>query len=227
MELGSTEHRTTTYKHVARFAKANYVDSFSILFQTLFLHFSLLYLNWWVLLPLHVLNKFKTFILYHDMAHLSYFPRNWLNRTIGTLVGAMVTMPRVNWSEVHNYHHQHTNLTDDSAAMFKQTAPLTVKEFKALSTRNRWLYMFFYGDFTVYTSTPVFDFYIGRRFSSNLFENIAFYSYYLMLWYTQRLSFEFVGMSIGTMIGMIFFHLVSSIPTRLTHSNTPLIAVFG
>jgi omega-6 fatty acid desaturase (delta-12 desaturase) len=119
--FGDTEHKRTIYKHVAKFAKADDMKATLILLQTLVIKAILLYFNNWKLLPLYILFKFKTFIIFHDLAHLSWFTSEKWNKVVGILVGATVTMPRVNWADVHDYHHHHTNLEDDSAAMFKQT----------------------------------------------------------------------------------------------------------
>ncbi|MES4793037.1 MAG: fatty acid desaturase, partial [Chloroflexota bacterium] len=53
-------------------------------------------ISWWGLLPLLVLAAgllVRTFILFHDCCHGSFFPSRWANRTVGYFLGVLTFTP--------------------------------------------------------------------------------------------------------------------------------------
>jgi omega-6 fatty acid desaturase (delta-12 desaturase) len=58
----------------------------------------------WVL---HALNRIRWFVIFHDMAHYSFFPSVTYNQYVGELLGAYMMFPFQAWRDGHNHHHQH------------------------------------------------------------------------------------------------------------------------
>jgi fatty acid desaturase len=49
----------------------------------------------------------RLFILFHDMAHDSYFPSHTANVIVGTLMGALDYSSFSHWKHGHDHHHRH------------------------------------------------------------------------------------------------------------------------
>src|SRR5690625_5918058 len=47
----------------------------------------------------------RTFIIFHDCTHGSFFPNKRLNDTIGTITGVLTLFPYEKWKREHAMHH--------------------------------------------------------------------------------------------------------------------------
>ena len=102
----------------------------------------------------------------HDMAHHSFFSSKRANIVGATLLGALVYTPYSGWKRGHDYHHRHSNKTDRK--QWAQTAPLTVRQFRALPLWGRCLYRLVYGHWTLCTTTPWLYFVVFQRLISKV-----------------------------------------------------------
>jgi len=90
-------------------------------------------------LPLIILLTVRAFGLMHECGHGSLFRSQWLNRTVGFVLGTMSGMPQFVWSQHHNYHHAHNGNWDKYRGPY---ATLSVDEYAALTRSRQRLYRY-------------------------------------------------------------------------------------
>jgi acyl-lipid omega-6 desaturase (Delta-12 desaturase) len=90
-------------------------------------------------LPFIVLLTVRAFGLMHECGHGSLFRSQWLNRTVGFVLGIMSGMPQYVWSLHHNYHHAHNGNWDKYRGPY---ATLSVDEYAALTVAQQRLYRY-------------------------------------------------------------------------------------
>ena len=83
----------------------------------------------------------RTFIVQHDCGHGSFLGSQRANDIVGTVCSVLTLAPYQNWRRQHSQHHANWNNLDrreHGADIY--TGCLTVKEYQALSPRQRLLY---------------------------------------------------------------------------------------
>jgi acyl-lipid omega-6 desaturase (Delta-12 desaturase) len=83
------------------------------------------------------LFSLRVFTLMHECGHGSLFRTHRLNRTFGFLLGVISGMPQYVWSRHHSYHHAHNGDWEKYRGLY---TTLSVDEYAAKSTMQRWLY---------------------------------------------------------------------------------------
>ena len=71
--------------------------------------------SWWLALPLVVLGSgllVRTFIIFHDATHGSFFPSRRANDLVGGLTGVLTFTPYRHWRAEHAIHHGATGDLD-------------------------------------------------------------------------------------------------------------------
>ena len=58
------------------------------------------------------------FVIYHDMAHYSFFSSLSLNTFIGKLLGIQSHFPFYTFRDGHNHHHRHSGNVDLQTILF-------------------------------------------------------------------------------------------------------------
>ena len=83
----------------------------------------------------------RTFIIQHDCGHGAFFKSRRANDFVGLLCSVITVTPYANWRRQHNCHHANWNNLDrrESGADIYSSC-LTVKEYRALSVRERFAY---------------------------------------------------------------------------------------
>ena len=64
--------------------------------------------TYWATIPLIVLASgflVRTFIIFHDCCHQSFFKSRRANRIVGTITGVLTHVPYEQWKNSHNIHH--------------------------------------------------------------------------------------------------------------------------
>lgn len=152
MSVQSSQEKNTRGQLVAelaqRYATPSYWRSTWQVAVTLIPHFALNYLiyqNWngplWITVSLLLLNSLflaRNFVLFHDVMHGSLFRSKRLSDVVGSLMGLLVFMPAHHWQHEHNYHHGSTN--DLSRTGVGDMPLLSVRQYQALSPRQRLCY---------------------------------------------------------------------------------------
>lgn len=99
----------------------------------------------------------RTFIIFHDCGHYSFFKSRKANDVTGIICGILTLTPYYYWRHNHAVHHATAGDLDRRGTGDVQT--LTVDEYLALSRPRRWFYrftrhplvMFTFGSFLVFT----------------------------------------------------------------------------
>jgi omega-6 fatty acid desaturase (delta-12 desaturase) len=100
--------------------------------------------SYFLTLPLAVLTAgfvVRIFIIQHDCGHGSFFKSRRANQIVGSLCSVMTFTPYASWRRQHAGHHANWNNLDrrESGADI-YSACMTVKEYQALSRRQRFTY---------------------------------------------------------------------------------------
>jgi omega-6 fatty acid desaturase (delta-12 desaturase) len=122
--------------------------------------------HWWLALPLAVpAGAFlvRTFIVFHDCCHGSFFRSRRANRWVGYFTGLLTLTPFERWQRAHAEHHATVGDLDRRGKGDVWT--LTVEEFRAASPFKRLYYRVFRNPFVMLGVGPGLLFVIGNRFA--------------------------------------------------------------
>ncbi|MBF0595316.1 MAG: fatty acid desaturase [Candidatus Omnitrophica bacterium] len=131
------------------------------------MYYSLRYSYWITLLLSVIAGGFlvRTFIIFHDCVHGSFFRSLKANRFWGFLTGILIFTAYAPWREEHNRHHMSSGNLDDRG--FGCVWTLTVKEYLQASPLKKLAYRFIRNPLFLFTIIPPFLFMILHRFPSN------------------------------------------------------------
>jgi omega-6 fatty acid desaturase (delta-12 desaturase) len=111
--------------------------------------------------PLTAGFQVRTFIVFHDCAHSSFFASRRANAVLGRLCAFAVLTPFVRWRHDHAVHHAHAGDLERRGAGDVPT--LTVAEYNARPWRGRLAYRLFRNPVVMFGFGPVFAMMIGPR----------------------------------------------------------------
>jgi acyl-lipid omega-6 desaturase (Delta-12 desaturase) len=123
-------------------------------------------ISYWLTLLLSVFAAgfmVRTFIIFHDCGHGSFFKSKWLNRIIGIITGLIVFTPYNKWTHEHKIHHQTVGNLDKRGTGDVKT--LTVSEYLKLSKWQRFWYRFYRNPIFLFGIAPMLIFTILQRFT--------------------------------------------------------------
>jgi omega-6 fatty acid desaturase (delta-12 desaturase) len=131
---------------VREFASPTYTKALFQFGNTLLLYVASIYLmfmlfpvSYWYVLGVSVvaiIAHVRLFMIGHDCAHQSYFPRtSLLNKLVGNFVGVLTNTPLDYWGSQHLLHHQTVGNLDRRG--YGDVDTLTVEEFEAASFWRR------------------------------------------------------------------------------------------
>jgi omega-6 fatty acid desaturase (delta-12 desaturase) len=103
----------------------------------------------------------RTFILFHDCSHGSFFRSKRANAWLGTALGLLVYSPFVRWRHDHATHHATSGDLDRRGGGDVRT--LTVAEYDALSRRGQFSYRVFRNPLVMFGIGPIVALLIGPR----------------------------------------------------------------
>lgn len=124
------------------------------------------YKIWWLLIILMLIGGglgVRTFIIFHDCGHQSFFKSRKANDFWGYICGTIVFTPYRFWHWEHKIHHSTTGALDERAEGDVWT--MTVEEYEDSTMGMRLLYRFVRNPFMLFTISPMFLFFIWQRFS--------------------------------------------------------------
>jgi omega-6 fatty acid desaturase (delta-12 desaturase) len=130
------------------------------------MYFSLSYSYWLTLalaLPAGGLLT-RTFIIFHDCGHGSFFKAQRANNILGTLCGLLVFTPYYQWRFEHAIHHATSGDLDRRGT--GDIVTLTVGEYLQLSRAGRFKYRLYRSPFVLLGFGPWFTFLISQRFTN-------------------------------------------------------------
>lgn len=140
----TTDNTKNLKKQVAPYERATTKESVWQIINTLVPFFALWYLAylslsvsyWLALVPIVVAAGFlvRTFIIFHDCTHYSFFKSRRANKIVGMITGVLTLFPYEQWGHDHAIHHATSGNLDKRGTGDIWT--LTVDEYLASSFKQ-------------------------------------------------------------------------------------------
>ena len=214
---------------VAPYEKAETLRSLWQIANSVLPYFLLLYVmtlslkvSYWlalVLAPLAAGFLMRTFIIFHDCGHRSFFASQKANDVAGIITGVITLTPYYYWTRSHAIHH--ATAGDLSRRGTGDVMVLTVNEYLALSPLKKLGYRLYRNPIIMFLIGPAFVFLIAHRFAkqgigkrelnSVLWTNLAIAGMLaLMIWLMGLRTFLLVQLPvwlIGFSLGVWLFYV--------------------
>lgn len=129
------------------------------------LMFFTLSVSWWLTIPLAVLAGgflVRSFIIFHDCCHSSFFKSGRVNDFWGVVTGLLSFTPYRYWKWEHNVHHATNGHLERRGIGDIWT--MTVEEYLESSPWKRFSYRILRNPFVLFVLAPLFLFLIHYRF---------------------------------------------------------------
>lgn len=104
----------------------------------------------------------RLFMIQHDCGHGSYFKSRRARDWVGRVIGVLLLTPYEYWRKTHAYHHAHSGDLDFRG--FGDIDTLTVKEYDALTPKQKLGYRIYRNPVLLLTAGPIFHFVVKHRF---------------------------------------------------------------
>ena len=153
--------KTTTKKSIWQII--NTIGPFIILW---YLAYESLFVSYWLaLIPIVLAAGFlvRTFIIFHDCTHHSFFKSRRANRIIGTITGVLTLFPFDQWGHDHSVHHATSGNLDKRGTGDIWT--LTVDEYVKAPLKLRLAYRFYRNPLVMFGLGPIYVFLLKNRFN--------------------------------------------------------------
>ncbi|RIW28453.1 fatty acid desaturase [Bacillus salacetis] len=120
---------------------------------------------WLALIPMVFAAGFlvRSFIIFHDCTHYSFFKSRRANRIFGTLIGVLSLFPFDQWGHDHTVHHATSGNLDKRGTGDIWT--LTVKEYAEAPLKQRLAYRLYRSPFVMFILGPIYVFLLKNRFN--------------------------------------------------------------
>jgi omega-6 fatty acid desaturase (delta-12 desaturase) len=156
---------------LAPYMKSSYAKALFQLVSTLALYgigwyamYRSLAVSYWLTLALAIPTTgflVRLFIFQHDCGHGSFFSSRRANDWVGFFLGVLMLTPYKYWKRTHAIHHGTSGDLDRRS--FGDIETLTVKEYLALSKKQRLAYRVYRNLFVLLAIGPAFQFLIKHR----------------------------------------------------------------
>ncbi|MDO7904837.1 fatty acid desaturase [Paenibacillus sp. JX-17] len=160
-------------KEVAPFEKTNLKSSIIQMVNTIVPLIALwaaayfaLSVSFWLALPLTIVAAgfvIRTFIIFHDCCHGSFFKSRRANDIIGTLTGVITLTPYMQWKYSHSVHHATSSNLDKRGT--GDIWIMTVDEYTEAPWYVKLGYRFYRNPFVLFGLGPIAVFLIQYRFN--------------------------------------------------------------
>ena len=160
------------HQAVARYAQADMKRSLWQVVNTLVPYFALwalslysVHISYWLTLPLVLLTAgfmVRTFIIFHDCGHGSFFKSQKANHALGIFTGILVFTPYFEWRHAHAIHHATASDLDRRGVGDVKT--MTVKEYLAAPWWKKIGYRIFRNPLIMFTIGSFLAFLVAQRF---------------------------------------------------------------
>ncbi|WP_274365686.1 fatty acid desaturase [Paenibacillus thermotolerans] len=122
--------------------------------------------SFWLSLPITVVAAgflVRTFIIFHDCCHQSFFKSRLANDIVGTITGILTVVPYRQWKHTHSVHHATSGNLDKRGV--GDIWVLTVEEYVASSFWRRLGYRLYRNPFVLFVLGPTYTFLLEYRFN--------------------------------------------------------------
>ena len=175
--------------------KPSYYEAFTNLINHVTVYTSTLFATWYfkesyvsfLTIPMLGLMSMRSFIIFHDCGHNSYFPDKKLNYLLGSILGLFVFTPYC-WSYSHSNHHLTSGDKENKLDHPQnETVTITLKQYKRFSPLRKCVFTVLRYPLFYFLVSPLIKFMIIYR-CEVLLEKINNYTYkqslYLILFDT-------------------------------------------
>lgn len=169
----SREKTAQLRKFVAPFEKADVKSSVRQLMNTIppfilawFLAYQALDVSIWLTLALSVVAAafvIRTFIIFHDCTHGSFFKNKKANAVVGTITGIMTLFAYEKWKREHSIHHASSGNLDKRGV--GDIWVMTIEEYVEASKWERFKYRMYRNPLVMFGFGPLFLVLISSRFN--------------------------------------------------------------
>lgn len=118
----------------------------------------------WLSLPFSIVAAFfmiRTFIIFHDCTHYSFFKSNRANRIVGTFLGIITLFPYAKWQRNHSIHHATSSNLDKLGV--GDIWIMTVDEYVEASPFKRLQYRLYRNPFILFILGPFLLYLVTNR----------------------------------------------------------------
>lgn len=167
----SREKTAQLRKFVAPFEKADVKASVRQLVNTIppfiiawFLAYQALDVSIWLTIALSAVAAafvIRTFIIFHDCTHGSFFKNKKANAIVGTITGIMTLFAYEKWKREHSIHHASSGNLDKRGV--GDIWVMTVKEYEEASKWERFQYRLYRNPVILFGFGPLYLFLIANR----------------------------------------------------------------
>ncbi|MCI3923004.1 fatty acid desaturase [Paenibacillus sp. TRM 82003] len=122
--------------------------------------------SYWLTLPIAVLAAgflVRTFIIFHDCCHQSFFKSRRANDIVGTITGILTVVPYQQWKHTHSVHHATSGNLDKRGV--GDMWVMTVEEYIAASSMTKLRYRLYRNPFVMFVLGPIATFLVEYRFN--------------------------------------------------------------
>ena len=169
----SKEKTMKLHKNVAPFAKSDKKKSIIQLVNTIpplfifwFLAYQSLSVSIWLMLPFAIIAAgfvIRTFIIFHDCTHGSFFKDRKANDIVGTITGVLTLFAYSKWKREHAIHHASSSNLDKRGV--GDIWVMTVEEYVEASKWTRFAYRLYRNPLVMFGFGPLFLVLISSRFN--------------------------------------------------------------
>ncbi|MCF6138016.1 fatty acid desaturase [Pseudalkalibacillus berkeleyi] len=159
-----------------------------------FLAYQSLSVSIWLTLALAVVTAgfvVRTFIIFHDCTHQSFFKSKRANRVLGTITGIITHFPFEKWKRSHTIHHATSGNLDKRGT--GDVWVMTVDEYFAASFWTRLSYRLYRNPIIMFGFGPIYLYFISNRVNRKGARR------------KERLNTYFINLSIATIYGLMIF----------------------
>src|SRR5699024_207523 len=103
----------------------------------------------------------RTFIIFHDCTHGSFYHNKKLNDTLGTITGVLTTFPYDKWKREHSIHHASSSNLDERGT--GDIWMMTVDEYREASRWQKFAYRAYRNPFVMFGLGPLYLVLISNR----------------------------------------------------------------
>ena len=151
--------------------KPSYYEAFTNLINHVTVYTSSLFATWYfkesyisfLTIPMLGLMSMRSFIIFHDCGHNSYFPNKKLNYLLGSLLGMFVFTPYC-WSYSHSNHHLTSGDKENKLNHeYNESVTTTLKQYKLFTPFQKYLFNVGRSPYIFFLVAPIIKFFIIHR----------------------------------------------------------------
>lgn len=206
-EQSDLQFQQLVYNHIGKYTKQSWIYSTYEMIVTLILLYVCLSSRSFLMVPVFAMVFIRTFIIFHDLGHYSFFPSKNINWLFGLVLGAVTFTPFSYWVEGHTYHHKNANKINKE--QHAQTAAWDTERYINASYFSKFVYKLMYGKYTLFTINPVVYFMVLNRFKAKKEEVVVQFAYVLFLiayLNSDQYIYFISSVWLGAIIGFMIFH---------------------